>query len=189
MATTAGRCLRACAPDAVGRHDSPHKTVVALDRVSWATFTSLASESRGGRLAYDRGRLEIISPSLSHENVMSLLCRFIEMFAQEQGIDLVAAGSVTLGRDDLGRDIEAGEHPAKPPLGEPADGPAIGMGTAGHGQGNGADAFLERVQHRHGISGATGEGGGRGRAGEAMIRREGHEPNEWREAVGRAGWQ
>jgi len=81
--------------------------VVALDRVSWATFTSLARESRGGRLAYDRGRLEIMSPSLGHENVKSLLCRFIEMFAEEQGIDLVAAGSVTLARDDLNRGIEA----------------------------------------------------------------------------------
>jgi len=81
--------------------------VVSLDRVSWATFTSLASESRGGRLAYDRGRLEIMSPSLGHENVKSRLCRFIEMFAEEQGIDLVAAGSVTLARDDLDRGIEA----------------------------------------------------------------------------------
>lgn len=81
--------------------------VVALDHVSWATFTSLASESRGGRLAYDRGRLEIMSPSLGHENVKSLLCRFIEMFAEEQRIDLVAACSVTLARDDLDRGIEA----------------------------------------------------------------------------------
>jgi Uma2 family endonuclease len=81
--------------------------VVALDRVSWATFRSLASESRGGRLAYDRGRLEIMSPSLGHENVKSLLCRFIEMFAEEHGIDLVAAGSVTLARDDLDRGIES----------------------------------------------------------------------------------
>lgn len=81
--------------------------VVALDRVSWATFTSLAHEARGGRLTYDRGRLEIMSPSLGHENVKSLLSRFIEMFAEEQGIDLVAAGSVTLARDDLDRGIEA----------------------------------------------------------------------------------
>ena len=28
--------------------------VVALDHVSWATFAALASECRGGRLAYDR---------------------------------------------------------------------------------------------------------------------------------------
>jgi Uma2 family endonuclease len=85
----------------------PTDGVVALDHVSWATFTSLASESRGGRLAYDRGRLEIMSPSLGHENVKSLLCRFIEMFAEERGIDLVAAGSVTLARNDLDRGIEA----------------------------------------------------------------------------------
>lgn len=86
---------------------SPTDAVVALDRVSWATFTALAGESRGGRLAYDRGRLEIMSPSLGHENVKSLLCRFIEMFAEERGIDVVAAGSVTLARNDLDRGIEA----------------------------------------------------------------------------------
>lgn len=80
---------------------------VVLDSVSWATFTALAGESQGGRLAYDRGRLEIMSPSLGHENVKSLLCRFIETFAEERGIDLVAAGSATLARDDLARAIEA----------------------------------------------------------------------------------
>jgi Uma2 family endonuclease len=82
-------------------------SVVVLDHVSWGTFTALAGESRGGRLAYDHGRLEIMSPSLGHENVKSLVCRFIEMFAEERGIDLVAAGSVTLARDDLDRGIEA----------------------------------------------------------------------------------
>lgn len=80
---------------------------VVLDSVSWGTFTALANESRGGRLAFDRGRLEIMSPSLGHENVKSLLCRFIEIFAEERGIDLVAAGSTTLARDDLARAIEA----------------------------------------------------------------------------------
>ena len=91
----------------IGHPPSLTDAVVALDHVSWATFTSLASESRGGRLAYDRGRLEIMSPSLGHENVKSLLCRFIETFAEERGVDLVAAGSVTLARDDLDRGIEA----------------------------------------------------------------------------------
>lgn len=81
--------------------------VVVLDHVSWTTFAALAAESRGGRLTYDRGRLEIVSPSLGHENVKSLVCRFIETFAEERGIDLVAAGSVTLARDDLDRGIEA----------------------------------------------------------------------------------
>lgn len=80
---------------------------VVLDSVSWATFTALVNESQGGRLAFDRGRLEIMSPSLGHENVKSLLCRFIEIFAEERGIDLVAAGSTTLARHDLARAIEA----------------------------------------------------------------------------------
>ena len=82
---------------------------VLLYDVSWATFQSLAREARGGRLAYDRGRLEIMSPSFEHENVKGLLGRLIEVFAEELGIDLTNAGSTTLFRSDLDRGIEADE--------------------------------------------------------------------------------
>ena len=45
---------------------------VVLEPVSWALYERLLAElgdSRGTRLAYDDGRLEIMSPSDSHENV------------------------------------------------------------------------------------------------------------------------
>jgi Uma2 family endonuclease len=82
---------------------------VLLYNVSWATFQSLAREARGGRLAYDRGTLEIMSPSFEHENVNGLVGRLIEIFAEELDVDVTSAGSTTLSRPDLDRSIEADE--------------------------------------------------------------------------------
>ena len=82
---------------------------VLLRDVSWATFRALATESRGGRLAYDRGRLEIMSPSYEHENVKGFIGRLVEAYAEECEIDVATAGSTTLSREDLERGIESDE--------------------------------------------------------------------------------
>jgi Uma2 family endonuclease len=82
---------------------------VVLHEVSWATFQSLSREASGGRLAYDRGTLEITSPSFNHESIKKLIGRLIEIFTEVLEIDIAAAGSTTLGRQDLDRGIEADE--------------------------------------------------------------------------------
>lgn len=82
---------------------------VVLHEVSWATFQSLSREASGGRLAYDRGTLEIMSPSYEHESVKKLIGRLVEIFTEELEIDIASAGSTTLGREDLDRGIEADE--------------------------------------------------------------------------------
>ena len=82
---------------------------VLLRDVSWATFRALAAETRGGRLAYDRGRLEIMSPSYEHENVKGFIGRLVEAYAEECEIDIATAGSTTLSREDLKRGIESDE--------------------------------------------------------------------------------
>lgn len=82
---------------------------VLLHEVSWSTFQALAREASGGRLAYDRGTLEIMSPSFEHESVKKLIGRLIEVFTEELEIDVASAGSTTLGREDLDRGIEADE--------------------------------------------------------------------------------
>jgi Uma2 family endonuclease len=82
---------------------------VVLHDVSWATFEALSREARGGRLVYDRGRLEIMVPSFEHENVKGLVGRLVEVYAEELEIDLAAGGSTTLGREDLDRGIESDE--------------------------------------------------------------------------------
>jgi len=82
---------------------------VLLRDVSWATFRALAAEAHGGRLAYDRGRLEIMSPSYEHENVKGFIRRLVEAYAEECEIDVATAGSTTLSREDLERGIESDE--------------------------------------------------------------------------------
>ena len=82
---------------------------IVLNDVSWATFLALSKEASGGRLTYDRGRLEITSPSYEHENVKGLIGRLVEVYTEELGIDISTAGSTTLSREDLDRGIEPDE--------------------------------------------------------------------------------
>ena len=51
---------------------------VLLWDISWATFKSLALENqRGARLTYDRGSLEIMSPSPEHQRIKTLTVRAV----------------------------------------------------------------------------------------------------------------
>ena len=88
---------------------SGNESRVVLHEVSWTTFQALSREATGGRLAYDRGTLEIMSPSYDHVSVKGLIGRLIEVFSEELDIDIAAAGSTTLGREDLDRGIESDE--------------------------------------------------------------------------------
>jgi Uma2 family endonuclease len=73
---------------------------VVLDNVSWATFEALVTETgpRRGRLAYEEGTLEIMSPSAEHEIIKSGIGLLVEAYAQEMGIDMAIVGSTTLKR-------------------------------------------------------------------------------------------
>jgi Uma2 family endonuclease len=93
----------------VGTHAEPR---VVLPNVSWSTYLGLladVAQHGGGRLAYDRGVLEIMTPSLEHENCKTLIGRMIEAFTEELGIDILSGGSTTLLRDDVRRGIEPDE--------------------------------------------------------------------------------
>src|SRR6266542_4569046 len=56
-----------------------------LQGVSWTTYEALLADlgEHAGRLAYDQGMLEIMSPSGMHEGLKKLLGRFIEAFTEE----------------------------------------------------------------------------------------------------------
>jgi Uma2 family endonuclease len=85
---------------------------VVLPNVGWQTYLALLDDVArhgGGRLAYDRGVLEIMAPSLDHESSKSLIGRMIEAFTEEREIDIVSGGSTTFRRDDLLRGIEPDE--------------------------------------------------------------------------------
>ena len=90
---------------------APAEQRVVLDNVAWSTWVSLLDEerSRRGRMVYDRGVLEIMSPSIHHENLKTLLARLFEAATEELDVDVVAAGALTTKREDLKRGIEPDE--------------------------------------------------------------------------------
>jgi Uma2 family endonuclease len=84
---------------------------VLLSGISWATFESLLAETRnhGTRFTYDRGYLEMMSPSREHERVKTLMGRMIESLTEELGIPISSAASTTLKDQLKERGVEADE--------------------------------------------------------------------------------
>ncbi len=81
---------------------------LVLSGVSWEKFEALlawAGDRRLG-LAYDRGELELMSPSAQHEDVKCLISLLISLLAIELDQDFHEYGSVTWRREDLDRAVE-----------------------------------------------------------------------------------
>ncbi len=60
-------------------------------------------------MAYDRGTLEIMSPSSKHETLKTLTARLIEAFSDELGIDIRGTGSTTFKLQLKERGLEPDE--------------------------------------------------------------------------------
>jgi len=90
---------------------SPGESRVLLSGVSWSTYEALLadSQSRGTRFTYDRGYLEIMSPSREHERIKSLLGRLIEAMTEELDIPVSSGGSTTLKAELKQRGAEPDE--------------------------------------------------------------------------------
>ncbi|MBI4858676.1 MAG: Uma2 family endonuclease [Candidatus Riflebacteria bacterium] len=85
---------------------------IVLCGISWPTYEALLrdlEDSPGIRVAYDRGTLEIMSPSKLHENLKSLLSQMLGILMLELNIERVSAGSTTWRRQDLERGLEPDE--------------------------------------------------------------------------------
>ncbi len=83
---------------------------VILENVSWETYEHLLSDHLDKsvpRFAFDRGRLEIMSPSSEHEEYKQALTMLVEMLADGLGIDIRSLGSTTFKRSQLKRGFEA----------------------------------------------------------------------------------
>ena len=80
----------------------PGETRIVIDNVSWSAYDALVAGTQcaGTRFTYDRGVLEIMSPSLEHERVKRRLGRMVEMLTFERNIPISSSGSTTL-RDVL----------------------------------------------------------------------------------------
>ncbi|MEG4633216.1 Uma2 family endonuclease [Microcoleus sp. AR_TQ3_B6] len=80
-----------------------------LENISWPTFETLLKEignRRGYRIAYDNGMLEIMSPLYEHENPKIQSDRFIFILAEELGLEIKSAGSMTLKGEQAKKGIE-----------------------------------------------------------------------------------
>ncbi len=88
---------------------SPPEQRIVLRNVSWETYEHLLvdhANSSAPRFAYDRGTLEIMSPSPKHEETNRNLAQVVEIVAEESGMDMRVLGSMTFRREDLERGFE-----------------------------------------------------------------------------------
>ena len=91
---------------------SPAEQRMLLENVSWETYERLIAEReerRKPRFFYDRGVLELMSPSGEHDVSSRLIALLVDMVAEESGIDVENAGSTTFKRGDLERGFEPDE--------------------------------------------------------------------------------
>lgn len=82
---------------------------VLLRQVSWETYERLLSDEPDRsvpRLAFDRGVLELMSPSFEHERINRAFASIVELVCDAYGIDFVDAGSMTIRRPDLEKGFE-----------------------------------------------------------------------------------
>jgi len=81
-----------------------------LSNVSWGTYERLLSghlDASTPHFNFDRGVLEIMSPSSEHEEYKQALTLLVELLADELRMDIRNLGSTTFKRNDLERGFEA----------------------------------------------------------------------------------
>jgi Uma2 family endonuclease len=76
--------------------------------VRWQTYEMLVADLGEShiRLTYDKGELELMSPSREHESYKCLIGRMIESLTEELDIEIDSGGSTTFKREDLDRGLE-----------------------------------------------------------------------------------
>lgn len=82
---------------------------VLLRSVSWETYERLLAEkgdASNPRFTYNRGELEIMSPSTEHEQLKEIFTLLVNVIAEEMRINSRALGSTTFRREDLARGFE-----------------------------------------------------------------------------------
>ena len=82
-----------------------------LHGIPWQIYLSLreADDSPGLRMTYDRGNLELMSPSPEHEDLKTTLARLIEVYAIERDVPLYGYGSTTFRRQAKEQGLEPDE--------------------------------------------------------------------------------
>jgi Uma2 family endonuclease len=82
---------------------------ILLEYVSWEAYEALLKSwaDLPIRMTYDQGRLEIMSPLLSHEQYRALMSQMVETFTLERRIPRHTGGSTTFRREARRRGLEA----------------------------------------------------------------------------------
>ncbi len=98
-------------PESAALIDLPPQARVVIHNVSWETYEALLRDrgDEGPRMAYDRGELEVMSPSFRHETLKTVLARLVEVFSEVLGIDILSSGSTTFRRQLKERGLEPDE--------------------------------------------------------------------------------
>jgi Uma2 family endonuclease len=97
----------AIAEQSVSRQALSGERMVLRD-VSWALYCQLR-ELRSNwhiRMTYDRGTLEMMSPSRLHERLGYITGRLIDVWTEEFDIDMQGCRTMTFRREDLDRGLE-----------------------------------------------------------------------------------
>ncbi|MBW3540925.1 MAG: Uma2 family endonuclease [Planctomycetes bacterium] len=90
-------------------HAPPMEDRILLHNIPWEVYEALRGcpRNRSIRFTYDRGRLELMSPSARHERLGSLAARFVQTWTLELNIPILSCGSMTLKRAILQRGLES----------------------------------------------------------------------------------
>ncbi len=89
-----------------------HDQRVFLHEVSWDDLErviAIRGDAAGPRLTYCEGELELMSPSVHHERIKTLLARLLYTYAEERGVELNGYGSWTLTSEPRERAVEPDE--------------------------------------------------------------------------------
>ena len=82
-----------------------------LRGIRWDTYERMLADVGDGpvRMTYDRGDLEVMTPSHRHEAWKTLAARLIEAMTEELSVPIKSGGSTTFRRRDLQRGLEPDE--------------------------------------------------------------------------------
>jgi Uma2 family endonuclease len=82
-----------------------------LTTTDWSGYSNFLEAIGDGRtrVTYDRGALELLTPSPEHEHTKTLLRALLECYLEEKDIDFVGGGSTTFRDEELDRGLEPDE--------------------------------------------------------------------------------
>src|SRR5689334_6872167 len=92
-------------------HTLPENSALFINGVAWGDYERLLEEleavGRHLRIAYDHGRLEVMTLTIEHESYKSLFAHLIAILAEELNLPLRGGGSLTLKLEHAQRGAEA----------------------------------------------------------------------------------